>query len=176
LLGPAGIVLSLDSEFIENADAPDASDHSAEEIKQDCELKALTRLLPRIKRAYPQLSFVLSLDSLYAVGPVFALLQELNWSYVVTFKEGRTPALWQEYQALLPACPENALKRTWGDGRVQEFRWVPLFYTDSEGRSFTNTGFECTETTPNSRQYFAWLSDLKVTPKTVEEIAEKGGR
>ena len=175
LLGPTGIVLSLDSEFIENADAPDASASSAEKIKQDCELKALARLLPRIKRAYPQLAFVLSLDSLYAVGPVFAQLQQFQWSYVVTFKEGRTPALWQEYQALLPHCPENTLKRTW-DSWVQEFRWVPLDYTDSEGRTFQTTGFECTETTKHGRQYFAWLTDLKVTANTIEEIAQKGGR
>jgi hypothetical protein len=178
LLGPAGIVLSLGSEFIENADAADASasGSSADKIKQDCELKALARLLPRIKRTYPQLAFVLSLDALYAVGPVFAQLEKLGWSYVVTFKEGRTAALWREYQALLPACPENTLKRIWGDGRVQQFRWVPLLYTDSEGRSFKITGFECAETTRSGQQYFAWLSDLKVTAKTIEEIAQKGGR
>ncbi len=55
LLGPGGVVVSLDSEFIENADAADSQGKSAQEIKQDCELKALHRLLPRIKKAYPQL-------------------------------------------------------------------------------------------------------------------------
>ncbi len=60
LLGPAGVVISLGSEFIENADAQGVADRSAEEIKQDCELKAMARLLPRIKKAYPQLPFVLS--------------------------------------------------------------------------------------------------------------------
>jgi hypothetical protein len=178
LLGPAGVVISLDSEFIENADAGDAHKRSAEQIKQDCELKALARLLPRIKAAYPQLHFVLSLDALYAVGPVFALVQQLGWSYVVTFKEGRTPALWQDYRALLSACPENVCKRDWRDRPAQEFRWVPrLSYVDSEGRSFTPNAFECTETSANGeQQYFAWLTDLTVNRKTVEEIAQKGGR
>src|SRR5437016_1665528 len=95
LLGPGGVVASLDSEFIENADAADSKGRSAEEVKQDCELNALHRLLPRIKKAYPQLRFVLSLDSLYGCGPLFALAKELGWSFVVTFKEGRTPSLWQ---------------------------------------------------------------------------------
>src|SRR5262249_11405101 len=54
LLGPAGVVVSLGSEFIENADAGDTTGKSAEEVKQDCELKALARLLPRIKKDYPQ--------------------------------------------------------------------------------------------------------------------------
>jgi len=178
LLGPAGVVVSLDSEFIENADAAPTQGKSAEEIKQDCELKALHRLLPRVKQAYPQLRFVLALDSLYACGPVFALAQQLNWSYVVTFKEGRTPALWQEFQALLPQCPENELRQTWAEGRVQVFRWVPqLDYQDSDGRRWKLDALECTETTKDGeKQYFAWLTALPVNRKTVEVIAQQGGR
>jgi hypothetical protein len=178
LLGPAGVVVSLGSEFIENADADDAKGKSAEQVKQDCELKAARRLLPRIKKEHPQLRFVLAVDNLYACGATFALARELNWSYVVTFKEGRTPALWQEYQSLLVMCPEKALTRRWGDGRVQQFRWVPhLDYQDSDGRRWKLNALECTETTTDGpRHYFAWLTDLPVVHKTVEEIAQQGGR
>jgi len=178
LLGPAGVVLSLDSEFIENADAQDVADGSAAEIKQDCELKALHRLLPRMKKTYPQLRFVLALDSLYACGPVFALAKELSWTYVVTFKEGRTPALWREFQALLPESPENVLKQSWGNGRVQEFHWVKqLAYEDSAGRCWRLNALECTETAADgSTQYFAWLTPLPVNRSTVAEIAQQGGR
>jgi hypothetical protein len=178
VLGPAGVVVSLDSEFIDNADVGPADGRSAAEIKQDCELKALHRLLPRIKKAYPQLAFVLALDSLYGCGPVFALAAQFGWSYVVTFKEGRTPALWREFQALLPQCPENCLQRRWGDGRVQEFRWVTqLAYEDSERRCWKLNALECTETTADgAQQYFAWLTPLPVNRKTVEAIAQKGGR
>jgi hypothetical protein len=118
LLGPGGVVVSLDSEFIDNADAGDRKGKSAEEIKQDCELKALARLLPRIKKSYPQLPFVLALDSLYGCGTMFALAQQFDWSFVVTFKEGRTPALWQDYQALLEQCPENTLSANLGRPRA----------------------------------------------------------
>jgi hypothetical protein len=178
LLGPAGVVVSLGSEFIENADAGEVRGKSAEEVKQDCELKALERLAPRIKQTYPQAPFVLALDSLYACGPVFALAKRMNWSVVATFKEGRTPALWREYRALLRQCPENLLKRHWGDGRVQEFRWVPqLDYEDSDGRRWKLNALECTETTAvGEEQYFAWLTPLPVGRKTVEEIAQQGGR
>jgi len=178
LLGPAGVVVSVDSEFIENADAGDRTGRSAEEIKQDCELKALHRLLPRIKQTYPQLRFVLAMDSLYACGPVFAVVQQLGWSYVVTFKEGRTPALWQDYQALRAECPENYHQQTWADGPVQEFRWVKrLAYEDSEGRCWRPNALECTETLPDGAvHYFAWLTPLPVSAKTVAEIAQKGGR
>jgi hypothetical protein len=178
LLGPAGVVVSLGSEFIENADAADAAAKSAEEVKQDCELKALHRLLPRIKKDYPQLRFVLALDNLYACGPLFALAEQLGWSYVVTFKEGRTPALWREFQALLPLSPENTLTRRWGTGLVQTFRWVKrLDYEDSEGRRWPLNALQCTETDTESQEhYFAWLTGLPVGRTTVEEIAQKGGR
>lgn len=178
LLGPGGIVISVDSEFIENADAGKTAGRNADEIKQDCELKALQRLAPRAKKTFPQLRIVLAIDNLYACGPVFALAQELDWSWIVTFKEGRTPALWREYRALRAACPQNALTQTWGDGRVQTFRWVnQLDYEDSERRTWKLNALECTETTADGdRQYFAWLTPLPVNRKTVVEIAEKGGR
>lgn len=177
LLGPAGVVISLDSEFIENADVQGAAGRSAEEVKQDCELKAAARLLPRIKKTYPQLAFVLAVDNLYACGSFFALLAKLGWSFVATFKEGRTPALWREYQSLLAQCPENVLRRSWGDGREQVFRWLNrLNYQDSEGRDFQLHALECTETRDKEEHYFAWLTGLPVGRKTVEEIAQKGGR
>lgn len=177
LLGPGGVVVSVDSEFIDNTDAANAQGKSAEQIKQDCELKAAQRLLPRIKKNYPQLRLVLALDNLYACGTLFALAQKLGWSFVVTFKEGRTPALWREYQTLRPACPENRLRRTWDD-RVQEFRWVKqLAYEDSEGRHWQLNALECTEQPVEGEpHYFAWLTGLPVGKKTVEEIAQKGGR
>jgi hypothetical protein len=177
LLGPAGVVVSLDSEFIDNADAQGAAERSAEEVKQDCELKAAARLLPRIKKAYPQLAFVLAVDNLYACGTFFELIEELGWSFVVTFKEGRTPALWREYQSLLAQCPENVLRRSWGDGREQVFRWLNrLDYQDSVGRNFQLNAVECTESRDEQEHYFAWLTALPVGRKTVEEIAQKGGR
>ena len=177
LLGPGGVVISLDTEFIENSDAGDTKGRSAEDIKQDCELNALQRLLPRIKKTYPQLHFVLSLDNLYSCGALFALVKELGWSFVVTFKEGRTPALWREFQALLRESPDNVLKRSWGDGKEQEFRWVKqLDYEDSEHRKFKLDALECKERTADGKeQYSSWLTNLPVGKKTAEEIAQ-GGR
>jgi hypothetical protein len=178
LLGPGGVVLSLDSAFLDNADAEGPAGRTAEAIKQDGELKALQRLAPRIKQQYPQLVFVLALDSLYACGPVLALTQQYHWSLVATFKEGRTPALWREYRALLAQCPANYLKPTWRDGPTQEFRWLPgLDYEDSAGRRHQVNALECTETPAQGpAQYFAWRTFLPVGRKTVAAIAQQGGR
>src|SRR5439155_20843066 len=114
---------------------------------------------------------------LYCCGTFFELVGALGWSFVVTFKPGRTPALWREYQALRSACPDNVVRRVWADGPDQTFRWVgQLDWTDGAGRDFKLNALECTEETPGGQRYFAWLTGLPVSRRTVEEVAQKGGR
>lgn len=178
LLGPAGVVLSVGSEFIDNADAAATKGKSAEEVKQDCELKALSRLAPQIKQEYPQAQFVLAGDSLFFCGRTLQICKDQRWSYVLTFKKGRTPAVWAEFQRLLPLCPKNVLVRTLADGTRQEYRWVhQLSYTDDEGRTWQFHALQCLETTPEGEvTRFAWATDLPVSATNVETIAQKGGR
>jgi hypothetical protein len=111
ILGTGGLTLSMGSAFIENADAR-TTPVAAEAFKQDCELSAFSRLTPEIKRAYPQLRLCLAADALYACGRVFQICQDNHWSYVLTFKEGHMPAVWREFQSLLPLCPQNSRDET----------------------------------------------------------------
>jgi hypothetical protein len=56
LLGPAGTVVSVATEFIDNRDAQGTSaGASQEQVKQDCELKALRRLVAGLRAEFPQL-------------------------------------------------------------------------------------------------------------------------
>src|SRR5262249_47452606 len=55
LLGPAHTVLSIATEFIDNRDTAGApAGAGAERIKQDCELKALRRLMAKVRAGVPQ--------------------------------------------------------------------------------------------------------------------------
>jgi hypothetical protein len=178
LLGPAGVVISVGSEFIDNALAQGSQGKSAEDLKQDCELKAFSRLAPQLKKDFPQTPFVLAGDSLFACGRVLELCRDNGWSYVLTFKEGHLPAVWQEFQALLPLCPRNVLCRELADGTRQEYRWVhELGYEDDAGRRWQFNALQCLETSPQGvRTRFAWITPLPVSAKNVEAIARKGGR
>jgi hypothetical protein len=179
LLGPAGVVLSIGSEFIENADLPDRdrSNLENERVKQDCELKAFSRLAPPLKETFPQLQIVLAGDSLFACGRVFQVAAAYGWSYVVTFKEGHLPALWAEFQQLLPLCPENRLEHTTAEGALQRYRWVcDLSYQDNDRRWHRFNAIECVETVGDQVTRFAWLTPLPVNAQTVVDIALKGGR
>lgn len=175
LLGPAALALSMASEFIENRD--DNSALSPDERKQDCELKAFSRLLPALRRDYPQLPLCLSGDGLYACGRTLQLAKDQRCAYVLVFKQGRLPALWDDFQRLLPLCPENTLTRTTAEGAHQEYRWVhDLSYQDDQGRTWRFAALQCKETVNEQTTTFAWITGLKVNARTVVDIATKGGR
>lgn len=184
LLGPANMALSMATEFIENRDDNDSLGATLdnETRKQDCELKALSRLMPTLRADFPQLRVCLSGDSLYACGRTLKLAQDHDCRFVLVFKEGRMKSVWQEFQTLLTLCPQNRLEHRTADGVRQVYRWVhDLSYQDDEGRSWTFHAIVCEETvcegTANEQTTtFAWITDLHVGKNTVVEVATKGGR
>lgn len=178
LLGPAGVVVSVGSAFIDNEDNATPAGKDAEEIKQDCELKALSRLTPQLKKDFPQARLVLAGDSLYACGRTFQLAQDHDWEFVLTLKPGRLPTIWDEFQRLMPLCPRQVLERRLPDGTRQVYRWVhDLSYVDDAKRPWRFHALECLETSPSGTvTHYAWVTRLPVSARTVEEIAQKGGR
>src|SRR6202022_1547802 len=135
LLGPADMALSMTTEFIENSD--DNATLAAEARKQDCELKALSRLMPNLRQEYPQLRLCLSGDALYACGRTLQLAKNNKCNYVLVLKEGRLSAVWQEFQTLLGLCPQHRLEHQPQDGVHQVYRWVhDLTYTDDQSRTW----------------------------------------
>jgi hypothetical protein len=173
LLGPGAVALSMGSTFIDNADAGRAG--SARQRKQDCELKAFDRLAVGLKRDFPQARLCLSGDSLFGCGRVLQVCRDNSWSYLLVFKPGRTPALYEEFEQLLRLCPDNRLRREGRDGVVRAYRWVEgLRYEDSEGRKWELNALECKETVAGQTTTFAWVTDLKLSAKTVEEVTQSG--
>jgi hypothetical protein len=179
LLGPAGTVFSIATEFIDNRDTSEAPGVSSpEQVKQDCELKALGRLVARLRSEFPQMRICLSGDGLYACGEGFRVAKEYKCDFIYTFQPGRLPALWEEFQALLRLCPAQQVEWVTPPGARQEYRWVnDLPYTDSNGRAWTFHAVLCHETKPEGGETeWSWLTSLDVNHRTVVEVATQGGR
>jgi hypothetical protein len=179
LLGPADTVFSIATEFIDNRDAQDsAAEASQEKVKQDCELKALRRLVTSLRAEFPQLRICLNGDSLYGCGEGFQIAKDYKCDYIYVFKPGRTPALWKDFQGLLQLCPAQRVEQTTPQGVRQVYRWINgLSYTDSAGREWTINAIECTETHPDGEQsQWSWVTSLEVSHRTVVEVATRGGR
>lgn len=66
------IIISLDSEFIENEKM------LTEKQKQDCEIKAFKRMIKRIKKNYPKYKFIITGDALYAVEPIIEICEKIS--------------------------------------------------------------------------------------------------
>ena len=75
------IVISLDSEFIENAS------NLNEKEKQNCEINAFKRMVVRIKKNYPKYKFIITGDALYATKPIIDICINNNWKYIFNLND-----------------------------------------------------------------------------------------
>jgi hypothetical protein len=175
--GPAQTALSLSTEFIDNHDVP--TQGSEQKRKQDCELKAARRLLAKLRQDFPRLQVCLSLDALYACGAGFALGADFGLSYVIVFKEGSIPTLWQELGTLLDLSPDNRLEVS-EEGWRHVYRWVDeLPYTDTDKREWMLKSIQYEGFGPKGEHArWAWLlsADLRLNQTTVQELAWGAGR
>lgn len=169
LVTPNGLAISVESEFIENADPNDS--------KQDCELKAFARLASRFKKNFPQLRLCLCMDALYANGPVMDICRKYRWGFIITFKEGSLPAVWREYQTLLKLSPKNRKMHLPHPGCQQTFAWVEeMEYVDDRKKIQKFSAFQCRENDHGEERFFAWITNFSVRADTVATLANQGGR
>ena len=161
-----GLAFSIATEFIENP-----GEMKNEKDKQDCELKAFRRLLPKLREDFPQLTICLLMDALYANENVFRLCEQYKVAYLTTFKEGSMSATWKEYQALKGLAPQQYLRDS-NEERTLEFRWVNEI--DYNGRTLNVV--EMTETKGGKQTYYcAWLCSWFITKDNVKALG-LGGR
>ena len=102
------MAISLMNEIIKNEDKKkkneteeEIKNKSIEEIKQDCELNASKRLLPRFKRKYPRLPVRIIADSLYPSISLIELCEEENIEYIFVLKDKKIPTLLTEFLTLV---------------------------------------------------------------------------
>lgn len=142
----------------------DVNDPIAE--KEDCEIKAAKRLLPRLKKAFPRMKFIILGDALYACRPIAAECARHDWHFCFTFKEGRTPAVWKEAMKLMEIASENSLRYqdkpdNDPDCRSGRVRWAEhIDFSEKEDGSLMVTAIEETENFHDCETRYAWISDV----------------
>lgn len=98
------IVISLDSEFIENKKM------LTEKQKQDCETNAFKRMIKRIKKNYPKYKFIITGDGLYATSPIIKLCKKYNWYYIFNLKPDRLKEINETFEDNINYKNETTLK------------------------------------------------------------------
>ena len=147
------MVFSIGSEFVENV--------NEEETKQDCETKAFKRLAEKIKKEYPKLKIIISGDALYANKPVLDICKENGWKYIIRFKEGAIPSLYNEFETVVTKANESTIKDyEYETGlNYQEEKVNIIKYTDKK------KGTE-----------FVYITDLPITNKNIKATINVGRR
>jgi hypothetical protein len=172
LITESGLAFSLASEHIENRDG-DSYNLSKEGEKQDCELKAFKRLAQSIKSAFPQLKICLLLDSLYAAAPVMDICKQNGWAFIICFKEGSIPSVFQEFESLLPLQREN--RCTW---ETKVAHQIISWTTDIHYHNHKLHLIRSIDTYKESGETknFLYLTNNKPTSSTVCALANGAGR
>mgnify|MGYP001134001258 CR=1 FL=1 len=145
------MVYSIGSEFVENA--------KENETKQDCEIKAFKRLAEKLKKEYPKLKIIISGDALYANKPVLDICRKNGWKYIIRFKEGAIPSLYNEYETIVAKSNESTIKDyEYITGlEYQEEKLNIIKYTDSK------KGTE-----------YVYITDLPITNKNIKATVNVG--
>lgn len=154
---------SLGTEFIENPDG--------KFDKQDCELKAAYRLLPKLKEKSPRLSICLLMDALYLNQNIIDICEKFSWSYFITFKEGAASVLMDNALTKIELKPENSCE--YRKGKIhQSYTWA----TDLEFKSHTVHALFYEGTEYQKEKKFAFVTDLRPNKENVRMLINEGGR
>jgi hypothetical protein len=105
---------------------PEPIENTDGKTKQDCEINAAKRFIPRLRETHPKLGVIMLGDSLYSKQPYIELLQQNKMSYILIAKPGDHKGLME----WLNAYPElNKDRYTDLKGNIHEYEWmndVPL--------------------------------------------------
>lgn len=154
------MVFSIGSEFVENKeDIEKMNSDKNEKSKQDCEINAFKRLVKKIKSNYPRLPIVISGDALYANTSVLEICKEYGWKYIIRFKEGSIPTLFNDFEGIVKK--ENESKK-------EKYEIV----TNVEYNEYKINVIRYTEEKQNTE--FTYITDLSVSDQNIEETINLG--
>lgn len=151
------IVISLDSEFIEN------NKMITEKQKQDCEIKAFKRMIKRIKKNYPKYSFIITGDALYATNPIINICKKYKWKYIFNLKPDRLKEINDSFEGNIKLLNETNL---------------PNYYLSNNIKYKNNTlnAFKYIETKKIKTTIFRYISNIEINNYNIKDVVELGRR
>ena len=146
------IVISIDSEWIENGNL------NNETGKQDCEIKAFKRMADRIKKNYPRLPILITGDALYANKTVIQICEGKNWKYICNLKTTRLKRI------------SNSFKKGNNETDIPDYKIV----SNIEYEGHTLTALSYTEKNKKDTRTFRYITNLDVNSSNVSKVVELG--
>ena len=149
------IIISLDSEFIENEKM------ITEKQKQDCKIKAFTRMIKRIKNNYPKYKFIITGDALYAVKPIIEICEKNKWNYIFNLKPDRLKEINSIFEGNIQCYNEVKHKNYY-------------LSTNINYKNHILTAFKYIQTKKEKTTIFRYISNMEVNDNNINEIISLG--
>ena len=149
------IVISLDSEFIENEKM------LTDKQKQDCETNAFKRMIKRIKKNYPKYKFIITGDGLYATTPIIELCKKYKWNYIFNLKPDRLKEINETFEDNINYQNETNHKDYY-------------LSTNIKYKGIVLSAFKYIETKKKKTTIFRYISDLEIKDSNIKEIVSMG--
>ena len=149
------IVISLDSEFIENEKMLN------EKQKQDCETNAFKRMIVRIKKNYPKYKFIVTGDGLYGTTHIINLCKEYKWYFIFNLKPDRLKNVNELFEDNINYKNEVNIKN---------------YYLSTNIRFNNNliNVFKYIETKKEKETTFRYISNLDINNRNIRDIVNLG--
>jgi len=155
-------VLPLAPEFINNTDGAS---------KQDCEIAAAKRLIPRIRTEHRQLPIVLIADSLHAKTPIVTLLRTHRMSYLLTAKPADHKSLFKDIEGLRRGKLLDRFQWTDEKGTRYSYEWVNDVALTGAKDSPPVNFIEFRILKDGKQTYHSsWITDIEVTEENVRRL------
>ena len=151
----SNIIISLDSEFIENEKM------LTDKQKQDCETNAFKRMIKRIKNNYPKYKFIITGDGLYATTPIIKLCKKYKWNYIFNLKPDRLKEINETFEDNINYQNETTHQNYY-------------LSTDIKYKGISLSAFKYIETKKKKTTIFRYISDLEIKDYNIKEIVSMG--
>lgn len=153
--------------------APEPIVKSDGDNKNDCELNAVKRLLPNIRREHPHLKLIIVEDALSANGPHIKMLQSLDMKFIISVKPDGNKFLfdWIAHEK----CVEY--EEIGIDDIKRKYKFANNVPLNDANFDLKVNFLEYWEYPKNGGKplHFSWVTDIEISTDNVRKIME-GGR
>ena len=146
--------------------------------KQDCEINAAKRIIPKIKKDHPQLELIIVGDGLFSKQPFISDVLKSGYHYIFMAKPDDHKYLMEWINAYDDI---NELRVTDEKGRIHEYEWVNNVSLNGRNDSIYINFFRykiiTIDKNGNEKVTFksSWVTDLEITRENVATLV-KGAR
>ena len=144
--------------------------------KNDCERNAGKRLLPRLRKQFPEEKIIIVEDALASNGPHIEAIQGEKFRYVLGVKPDGNKYLFGLMERLEARDKVHYYEEE-KDGVIHRYRYANGLPLNSDNRELKTNFIEYWELDAKDRKtlrHFSWITDFKLTKKNVYTIMRIG--